>query len=318
MDPEQNQITNILKNIPGQNPTPLEQEAAATPNLSTGVKNDERTPIKSLRTFQGDVQEAMSKNKTSTTTVFVAEEKRRLENPTPETAYRQNKTRNKTFIILGTLLIVIGTGAVFGIYFWKSNEKVVIEQKTKTLIAFSEERQISIDNLHKSEFVSKFLQNINTWKASVNSVLYLNPFSDGQEIAIEYLLSILGPNMPASLVRSFGKQYMLGIYSFDTNEPFIILKVSDYSLAYPGMLKWEKDMSKDLGLIFKIQSENGTTTRAFVDETIKNKDIRALKDSAGNSLLLYSFIDRQTLVIAKNENILSAIVGKFLINKQVK
>jgi hypothetical protein len=124
--------------------------------------------------------------------------------------------------------------------------------------------------------------------------------------------------MPPSLVRSFGDEYMFGIYSFDTNEPFIILTVDDYAIAYSGMLKWELDAGKDLATLFNIPTQNSSSTLVFKDETAKNKDMRVLKDSAGTPLVLYSFIDRKTLVITKNENVLSAIVGKFLINKQTK
>lgn len=284
-------------------------------------KKTERVPIKSLRTFQGDVQEAISKNGYSSTTILVKEQERKLENParTIESAEMlgSSNARNKTFIIFGVALIVLGLVSVAVLYYMKANEQVVIEKQTKAIIAFTEEKQVSMVNLGRKDLVDKIIENKTSTNLPVNSVLYINPMFNNKEVATHDLLSILAPTMPPSLSRSFGGEYMLGIYSYDSNEPFIILTVEDYSLSYPGMLKWEETMTNDLGTIFNANLSS-SSPKLFTDEVIKNRDIRVLKDSSGNSVLLYSFVDRKTLVITKNENMLSAIVGKLIISKQVK
>ncbi|TSC70565.1 MAG: hypothetical protein CEO12_286 [Parcubacteria group bacterium Gr01-1014_46] len=290
-------------------------------NNTEKSKPEERVPIKSLRTYQGDVQEAIEKNKYSSTTILVSEQKRKLESPIdPEKANQINKNRNKTFVLLGVAFIVLGLVSISTLYYIKSNEKVNIEKQTKSIITFSEERTVETTNQTKEDFINKILEDKSSWNMAVNSVLYLNILSETTEARIENVLSLLSPNMPPSLVRSFGEKYMFGVYSFDTNEPFIILNVNDFSLAYPGMLKWEKDMVTDLGGLFGvIDSGNASTSvPVFTDETIKNKDIRIAKDSSGNPLFLYSFVDRKTLIITKNQNILSALVDKLIINKQVR
>jgi hypothetical protein len=42
---------------------------------------EEKKPIKALRTYAGDVEEALSKTKSSAATIMIAEEKRREEKP---------------------------------------------------------------------------------------------------------------------------------------------------------------------------------------------------------------------------------------------
>jgi len=300
MEPEQNQKPNI----------PEEKKVPET---------QERIPIKSLRTFQGDVQEAISKNKYSSTTILVSEQKRKLERPELETLSRTSKSRNKNFIFYGTVFIFLGLFAVTSIYYIKSSEKTVIEKTTKTLLTFSKEKKVSLINISREELVTKFAEERNAFSAPVNSILYLNLLSKDKEVKTVDLLSIFSPKMLPSLVRSFGEKYMVGVYSFDTNEPFIILTVDDFSLSYSGMLKWENDIASDLGPFFEIPALDASSTpRVFTDLSVKNKDIRIMKDSTGKSLILYSFIDRKTLVIAKTENVLTAIFAKFLINQQVK
>jgi len=289
-------------------------------NPEENKKKEERIPIKSLRTFQGDVQEAISKNNYSATTILVKEQVRKQENPV-ETAEVLGKSnaRNKTFILFGIFFIVVGIVSVAALYYIKSNEEVIIEKQTKAIIAFTEESPVSMTAVTRKEIFEKIIENKNKNGLVVNSVIYINPLINDNQIPTENLLSAIAPSMLPSLTRSFDKEYMLGVYSYDTNEPFIILTVKDYSLSYPGMLKWEETMANDLGEIFNYSPNTSSTTqRIFVDEVIKNRDIRVLKDSVGNSVLLYSFVDRKTLVITKNENMLSAIVGKLIISKQVK
>lgn len=110
-----------------------------------------------------------------------------------------------------------------------------------------------------------------SFQSQPDSILFLNiTESDTKKADLNKVLPLLAPNMPPSLMRSFSGEYMVGIYSFDTNEPFIILKVDDYPNSYSGMLKWEKDMFQDLATMFSI-SLPGTTTPVFVDEAIKTR-----------------------------------------------
>lgn len=287
-----------------------------TNNPETTPPAQEKKPIKSLRTFQGDVQEAIGKNNFSTTKIFVSEEKRRQEHPEiSDQTVGKMKARNKTFILFGSVFVLLGIISVGGLYYIKSNEKVAVEQKTKTLIGFSEERKISPSS--REDLLAKFSENRDSWNMAVNSVLYVNLVSGNSEITTEKMLGFLAPSMLSSLKRSFGEKYTLGLYSFDTNEPFIIINVNDYSLAYSGMLKWEESMFTDIGRLFGIAKDTAVQDK-FIDETIKNKDLRILRETSGKSLIVYSFIDRETLIIARNEDILSALVDKININKQTK
>ncbi len=274
----------------------------------------ERVPIKSLRTFQGDVQEAISKNNYSTTTILVSEQKRQLERPEVADLKKKYDVKNKSYLIIGSVLILLGGLAIFSLFNMQTETPVTPEEKQNTIITYSEEKDLSTSNLDREDLIKTIVDSKQTWNSSVNSVLYINTGTNNntQDIA-----SMIGPNMPPSLSRSFGKEYMAGIYSFDTNETFFIISVDDYSLAYPGMLKWEENMAKDLAGFFDINPESLSST-IFIDETVKNRDMRVLKDSSGKPLVLYSFIDRKTLVITKNESILSAIVGKIILNKQVR
>lgn len=278
-----------------------------------------KKPIKSLRTYQGDVEEALSKTKSSAATIMIAEQKRKEKSPEIFDRPKNLEVRNKTFIVTGISLFVLGLIIVGSVYYVKSMQQVVVEQNTKALIAYSAEHKIAANSLNREQLIAKIISEKNTFKMQPNSVLFLNTLDEKEkEIDTEKILSLLAPKMPSSLVRSFGGRYMIGVYSFDTNEPFIILKTEDFPESYSGMLKWEKDMVSDLGKIFSINIKNSEPPPVFLDEAVKNKDLRALVDSNNKTLLLYSFVDKNTLIITTNEGIFNAINEKYLINMQTR
>ena len=275
--------------------------------------------MKSLRTYQGDVEEAMSKNKFSASSIVVAEQRRRdslLEEPQAKV---RTQIKNKSFFIIGIILFLIGISAIILIYYYvTSNDKIILEQETKTLVSFTKEQSILMVEKNKEQLIATILKEKQLFKSTPNSVLYLNTINTiNKPENVKNILTILTPRMPDSLLRAIEEKYMLGIYSFDTNEPFIILTTNDFATSYSSMLKWEENMTSDLGGLFNIIQNASTTNSIFIDEALKNKDLRVLKNTDGKTILLYSFIDKNTMVITTNEGIFQGLLGKYMVSKLV-
>jgi hypothetical protein len=279
-------------------------------------EKDER--IKSLRTYKGDVDDILSKGEASASSILIAEQK--STHVVPTLVWPQdNVARNKFFIILGGILLLLGIIAISAVYYVKSTEQIATIKETKALISFSEEKDLPVASVARDELLNELIQEKRSFKLPVNSVLYVNTTdTSGGPAPVSNILSLLTPKMPGALSRSFGKEYMLGIYSFSTNEHFIILTVSDYAESFAGMLKWEKNIPVDLGKLFEIPVDGSGAGATFVDEAYRNKDLRVLRNQDGKTVLLYSFVDRNTLIITTNEDILTAVIGKYIINKSVR
>lgn len=278
-------------------------------------------PIKSLRTYQGDVEEAISKNKFSSTDIFLAEqEKKRTASDLKRIMVFNNpETKNKILFTIGLVLVTLGLVAIGVVYYLRSNESVIVEQKTKAIIGFTKEKTLLVSATTREKFTNQILAEKNGFSLPVNSVLYLNTVDANEKPAeIENVLTLLAPKMPGSLSRSFENKYMLGVFSFDTNEFFIILTTEDFGLSFSGMLKWEKDMLSDIGKLFAVLTNASSTSLTFVDQERRNKDLRVLKGENGKILLLYSFIDSKTLLITKNESVFNAILNKYQVSQQAK
>ena len=291
------------------------------PEKNTEQTSEQTTKnqIKSLRTYQGDVEEAVLKNNYSASSILVAEQQREkgglLDLGTPD----NSAARNKFFILVGSILLLLGIVTVSAMFYIKSKDEVITQKNTKTLIGFSEEKIIPMNNITREKLVNDIIIEKKSFDLPVNSVLYINTANaSGTPVLAEDVLTLIAPQMSPSLLRSFDGEYMLGIYSFDTNEPFIILTTSDFANSFSGMLKWEKSMVSDFEKLFSVPQNTSSTTRQFKDATARNKDFRVLQNENKKTILLYSFIDKNTLVITTNENILNAIIGKYNVSKQIR
>ena len=167
-------------------------------------------------------------------------------------------------------------------------------------------------------------------------------------IAAQTLLVTLAPEIPAELLGSLSGEHILGVHSFDGNQAFLILDVERYEGAYAGMLAWEWSMERDLAPLFtrtprpRIPEENiappvdpfvllpgeatstATSTPAatstqvvpsflrtvFIDRIVENRDARVIQNSLGDILLLWTFLDRNTIAITTNEYTLREIISR--------
>ena len=128
--------------------------------------------------------------------------------------------------------------------------------------------------------------------------------------------------------RSLLPDYMVGMYSFGKNIPFIIFKTSSFENTYPAMLTWEKDLEQDLKVLFRLTgyAESGgiaaaltpTTAKSFEDSVIINKDVRQLRNDAGQIILLYGIVDRETVIITTSDAAFKEIINRLNAEKSLK
>ena len=140
-------------------------------------------------------------------------------------------------------------------------------------------------------------------------------------------LSTLAPDIPPNLLRTVTPTFLLGVHVYVGNQAFLILNVDSYEDAYAGMLAWESSMLADLSPLFAytpsphIPEENISTSSAvtpadeflqtgFVDRIVENHDARVLQNSTGDIYLLWTFLDRNTLVITTNDATLREIISR--------
>ena len=112
-----------------------------------------------------------------------------------------------------------------------------------------------------------------------------------------------------TVTRYFDKNFVLGVNG--ENDIFLIFETSDFGATFSGMLEWEKYIENDLSFMFKKQENDSDSLFLWKDSIIKNKDVRILSNSKGDSKIYYSFIDKNTLAITSSEKTLTDIFSAF-------
>ncbi len=346
--------------------------------------------IKNLRTFQGDVAEAMKKQGTSFVSIALAEKKREEENQKksaeaglrktniipaveiqksgslkstlpPQTPIQKiiaepivvevnHEARNRVIIIVSSIVfILLGIGAVGAFYVFQKNTPVVVAEpaENKTIVAYNKASAVTVDTATQDELFETLNRQRREKVLGDNETLYISLVTTATDnslvpISPARFFKIFENSAPASLIRAFGTKMMFGLYKTSENEPFLLIRVDSFDNAFTGMLEWESTINKDIGTLFSknllpitevvptTDSTPGTTTvqktlnvdlangSVFEDETIKNKDIRILRNKQGGTILLYSFIDKNTLLITGSQAVLEVMVNKVADQKLVR
>lgn len=273
--------------------------------------------LKSLRTFQGDMQEHIEVKQETVATIALAEQKKKIEHDEPTYTEREPKTHSGLFIIIGTLCLVAG-GLVFGgLYFLKTemqptSTKTVVE---KTLLPYTQKKDITLNTLDTPTFASALLQEQTNTQAEINSALYTKFTYQERVLTRDDFISLIVPQTQDALKRNI-LEVMPGIFSYDTNEIFFALKPDEFGIVYSEMLKSENTLAQNLSLFFPgLRQHLSVNPALFTDETYKNKDVRVIRNDAGKIVFLYGFLDKETLLITANERIFEAILIKYTQSK---
>ncbi|OHA88194.1 MAG: hypothetical protein A2741_01075 [Candidatus Zambryskibacteria bacterium RIFCSPHIGHO2_01_FULL_43_27] len=345
-------------------PKEVEAKRAPEANQASTVQRSE-TAIKNLRTFQGDVAEAIKSQNASVLTIALAEKKRQdnVTNQAPtspaqvKSARKPLDSETKRNIILGVIsvmLIISGVGAVYGFYILQKKDGITVEAlQKKPLLGWSNRATVDIGSIKNGTLVEKineFRENATIGNGEIFHLNIEKAVPEGvRPISTSEFFKILDTKAPAPLLRSFKQDFMFGFFGLsDSREPFLLIELDSFDLAFSGMLAWEKVLNEDIGSLFTRRvvtvkevlpdptassslistSTAQTQTRiinfdnpnpaGFEDVTIRNKDARMLTNIRGETILLYSFIDRKFLLITSNENVLREIVNKLIAEQSIR
>jgi hypothetical protein len=282
-------------------------------------ENLQKNILKPLRTYQGDVSEVMGKTKASVVSIAVAEQKRKTRiEPSPKIETDVGM-KNKFYISAGIVLFALGILVVGVFWYIGTQNKTAQVAESGTILNYDKEVDIAIASSTRAALVSKISDAENNFNSPANSILYINTGEKNAPDDVQTVLVTLAPQIPPELLRNLSANYMFGVYSFDKNQPFVILTVDDFGQGFSGMLKWEGTMIADLGGIFGITASSSPAGGfAFTDESVSNKDLRIVRDTSRKTILLYSFLDKNTVLITTNENTFNALLNKYLTDKTVK
>jgi len=294
-----------------------------------------KSEVSPLQTYRGDIEQVVQEGKgVSVVSIAAAEAERRgkmpLINKTPEEI--KASLKNWSMVAAGVALVLVAAGALT-VVFLRQTATLSIAEKPPAPFIFVDEVVPVMVKTGQGER-GNIMSNLQTARRSVKMPigliewLYLTkqPEQEGAapvQAGITELLQTIAPQIPPELMRTVEPIYLVGIHSFEENQPFLLLQVDSYETAYAGMLAWERTLQKDLLPFFgrnpspKMQgaAPPASTTpqllqTAFVDKVVENRDTRAYLNDAGDVLLLWTVLGRNIILITTNEYTLREVISR--------
>jgi hypothetical protein len=308
----------------------LDQIAKEEPAVEDDKSNnpsviDKKSPLQQIRTYQGDVASALQKQNES----LVSIQKR--ESVKQDTVQRQrglkHETSWKTAILIFFTFVLITLGAGGGYWAYLRYEKQIaapiVITPVNRFLPIREEKNIDAQNINREQLINLVREESNKVSSpdQGGELIQLQLRKGSGETApilqTSEFLVLMETRVPAALARAFDNLFMIGINQGNTGKPFILIKLKSFEQAFPGMLEWEGNLREDLLPLF-ISSENLiniSSENKFEDITIANKDARVLRDNNGNTVLLYTFIDSEMVLITSDEISLKTLQNLYSVGK---
>ncbi len=300
--------------------TPFQATAPKLPDIPEPV-----TPavegVKPLETYQGDIQAAVERNNVSVVSIAAAEANRRAQQPlTAGTATSFIKTT--ALLVLGVLILSAAAGLILYAIMTGRSVPTPTQPSTPIISVDTTEAVVLATSTSATDALGTLTQasaHLSLPLGLVERLLVTTDAVGQQAMDAQTFLSIIAPNAPQTLIDTLQPSFVLGVYAYPNNEPFLIFTIDSYTQAYAGMLAWEPTMQQDLSPLFgttTASTQQSTTTAQavlqspFVDGILQNHDVREIVDSAGNPSLLWTFLDAHTLVITTSNDTLHQIITR--------
>lgn len=264
-----------------------------------------------IHTYAGDMAQMMREKDASVTSIALAE----LSKKEKETSIAPKK--NHLFLILGISALILGIAAV-GYIFYKgmSLAPVPVARSVSNLIFTETSKAIAVDNLSADEMsqaIDHEAQTANIKLDTIEGIFPVTTNAAGEKEMLPFaeFFAEISANAPPKLARALLPTYLLGIHNFEGNDLFLLLKTKNYEQTFAGMLEWEPRLWDNLYKLFNINLNNITAGKEnWTDEIILNKDARVLRGNDGKIEILYLFIDRETLILAKNPSTIKEVIDR--------
>ncbi|MCE9629027.1 MAG: hypothetical protein K8Q91_03480 [Candidatus Vogelbacteria bacterium] len=273
------------------------------------ITKSQTQKVNTYHTLQTDINDQVTSGGLTLTKIALEDEARhRLETLPREPV---GVSRGKLILIGSLGFIILGIGfltisfvitrpgvsqvqpvVINSIVFAEEHQEVVTDNQTPNQI-----QDLIKTNLKKSYSASKVIdlyptKTITTDKTIIKKIL------SGPEILTFFQIAI-----PINFTHFLLDPFMMGVVSDPTatsSAPFFIFKTRSFENTLDSMLREENIIVAN---IFGPLTENKNSIQIgnFTDKIINNIDTRILSDTDNNSLAIYGFVDRSTLIMTTTE-----------------
>jgi len=294
----------------------MQNENTNQNNQASEEQNKKRKP--SIRTLRADTSEYIKSKKLSLVDLAAMQHQTDKGGglPVKKEPLLSRLAGNRNVIALITLIVAVAAVGVYILLTFKKAEQVApVVHAPPPLLNNQDEVAIDITggkNLNM-EIKKAFAEQYNP-----GDLVYM-PIKRQLGENIIYLktgdfLNSLKTKAPAAITSFLEENFFLGILNLEKKHSVLIFEIEQAyeQTVFGGMLNWEKNMPTDID--FMLQKSTVSPVPVFKDKIIKNNHVRLLQTD-GKTVLLYTFLNSQFLIITDNEKALEEIIERFVVFK---
>lgn len=237
--------------------------------------------------------------------------------------------KNKLFMLIGFLLILIASAILFFLFFKKSPSAVSIEKQFTPIIFNDQSVFVEVSALNKEEIARIVSSEINTATIKEGGVEGIYLTENKKIIGLRRFISLIKGNfIPGDNTFFVNDNFLLGTVNIETSSAvkirpgfFILLKVRGTADIFDTLREWEGKMLSDLSPFLGINLSSDTNylfTKEFQDGIVNNKNARVLYDKMEKAVLMYIFADDNSVIITDTEKAAREIMRRLASSQKKK
>lgn len=311
-------VTQTPVPIPQHEPVLEERVVISAPQVSKPIQQKE-----TFETFSHEYEPRVAED-TDTSSVFhgvsaIPHAAEFAEASVPETIHTDTPTprfelTKTTWLLLGGAVvvgIVLAVGVSVSVMLFRNGNGAPTQETLTVPAFFQTEKQLSVALESDPTSFLTTLKNeiVNSSHTSVQLYPIVMSDSVSHVATAEELFTFLETRLSEETIRTLEPAFMIGGVTVNEKTPFIVIRSYNFDALFAGLLSWEKYMFADLTPLFVSTSPIGHTF--FRDTIVNNKPARVLYDDTGKDVLMYSFINQDTVVITTGREALTKVLERF-------
>ncbi|HEU0085667.1 MAG TPA: hypothetical protein VFQ59_01770 [Candidatus Paceibacterota bacterium] len=267
------------------------------------MDKEEKPKIKNVVTLTDEMIKVLESDSSGAIKKIIQEEEHRekvKKNFSPES------TRNKVFLALSFFLVGFSVIGLISIFLFREKIIVAPVQPQYNPIIFADKSFFAeVGDLTRKEMAGLISGQVRLTEVKIGGVEAIHLTDSKRVMGFGAFAEKINISLPKEGLAHVQNSFLFGATrtSDEDRNLFILLKVRSFADIFPHMRAWEAKMFLDLHDMFGItlSPENSyLQLKEFEAGMIVNKNARILYDNEGELVLMYIFVDDNSIVIAND------------------
>ena len=270
---------------------------------------DNKLQHKSIETYAEDMAKVIETNEGGLIKKVIREQE---EHEAQKNNLSPQSQRNRTFMFISVVLVVLSLGAVISIVVFRQQSFTATIAPQFTPIIFTDQSKfLEIGGLAKDKISQSVSNEVRATKVKAGGVEGIYITENKTILGLRKFLTLIEANLDQTKIIYTNDNFLMGVANKDTKSFFILVKMRSLPDIFDGLKSWENKMFYDLHGFFGVGISADTSyllTKNFEDGIINNKNARILTDKNGDMVMAYTYVNDTSVVITNSISTVSEII----------